>query len=618
MSTAARGSNRQTQPGAGLTGGVAAGGLMLTVLVLMLGFYAAAHLGNRIAGNPAPPAGIGETIKAVFTGTAAWPLASTLVAVGLALAMIAAVAAVAALLVRRRRRASRVDATARVMGRGREVEGITRKKVAAGSRTLAAETVTTPGLPLGVTVAAPHQRLMSSWEDMVLLIAGPRTGKSTSYAIPAILEAPGAALVTSNKRDLADATRDVRAKAGSRVWVFDPQQVTGEEPTWWWDPLSYVTDEVKASTMAEHFATNSRPADARTDAFFEPEGKDLLANFLLAAALDGRPITDVYRWATDPDSAAAAVGPLQRNGYELQGDNVAAVLAAPDKQRGGVFGTTKQMASCLTSRSMQPWIVNDGQIGRRPHFDPAAFVRDGGTLYSLSRESRGNAGALVTALTNAVADAAEDQATLTPGDGVRQAGRLAVPLVGVLDEAANVCRWRDLPSLYSHYGSRGIVLMTILQSYAQGVGVWGSEGMNALWTAANVAIYGGGVRDEDFLRKLSGLIGTYDKTSTSVSTRPGTGLFGSGAQVSTQLQSESIMDAADLAALPKGRAVVLSSGNRPTLVQTLPWMAGPRAGEVRASIAAHDPSAAATLADADTAAQRAAIAAEARIIREAR
>lgn len=43
-------------------------------------------------------------------------------------------------------------------------------------------------------------------------------------------------------------------------------------------------------------------------------------------------------------------------------------------------------------------------------------------------------------------------------------GRLGTPLLGVLDEAANVCRWRELPNLYSLYGSRGIVLMTILQS----------------------------------------------------------------------------------------------------------------------------------------------------------
>ena len=43
-----------------------------------------------------------------------------------------------------------------------------------------------------------------------------------------------------------DATRDVREKAG-QVWVFDPQGIALEEPTWWWNPLSYVTDEVKAA-----------------------------------------------------------------------------------------------------------------------------------------------------------------------------------------------------------------------------------------------------------------------------------------------------------------------------------------------------------------------------------
>lgn len=590
-----RGSNRQAQPGAGLTGGVAAGVFMVLVLVVLLGFYASIQLGARLSGQDSLPTGISATLEGVRAGTIRWTTASTVVAIGLGtlVAMIAGLAG--GLVLRRRRRASRADWSAKVMGRGKEVAGITEKKVAEHAKTLVSDSVTTPGLTLGVTVASPHQRLFSSWEDMLLLIAGPRTGKSTSYAIPAILDAPGAALVTSNKRDLVDATRDVRTKAGSEVWVFDPQQVVGDEPTWWWNPLSYVTDEVKAATMADHFATNSRPGDAKTDAFFEPEGKDLLANFLLAAALDGRPVTDVYKWATGPNEAGDAVRILKGHDYELQGDNVAAVLASPDKQRGGVFGTTKQMASCLTTRTMQPWVVEGGGRRRR-HFDPHAFVRDGGTLYSLSREGRGNAGALVTALTNAVADAAEEQATITPGDGVRQAGRLPVPLVGVLDEAANVCRWRDLPSLYSHYGSRGIVLMTILQSYAQGVGVWGREGMDSLWTAANVAIYGGGVRDEDFLRKLSGLIGTYDKTANSVSTRSQTGsLFGAGAQVSTHLQTEHIMDAADLASLPKGRSVVLSSGNRATLVETLPWMAGERASEVRASIAAHDPAASQTL-----------------------
>ncbi|MGY1749155.1 TraG/TraD/VirD4 family protein [Modestobacter sp. SYSU DS0511] len=72
-------------------------------------------------------------------------------------------------------------------------------------------------------------------------------------------------------------------------------------------------------------------------------------------------------------------------------------------------------------------------------------------------------------------------------------------LVAVLDEAANVCRWHNLPDLYSHYGSRGITILTILQAWSQGVEVWGRNGMRKLWSAANVKIYGGGVSEIEFL-----------------------------------------------------------------------------------------------------------------------
>jgi len=66
-----------------------------------------------------------------------------------------------------------------------------------------------------------------------------------------------------------------------------------------------------------------------------------------------------------------------------------------------------------------------------------------------------------------------------------------------------------------------------------------------------------------------------------------------------------VLDVADLGALPKGRAIVIASGARPTLARTLPWMDGPHAEAVRASIRAHDPAAGVTLtaaADAHSAA----------------
>jgi len=604
---APRANNRKAQPGESdgflALGALAAGAGIAGSIAL------AVRWGHQIAGTPAGP-GRAEVplnpvavVLGLITGTITWPgAAGWAILAGFTLILLAVTVLVVWAAARLRAGSSRVDEASAYMGRGRDIESLSSAAVLESARRLGV--VTLDGAPVdaqragvqigqalvaaaGAAFAAHNQTLYGSHEDMHVDIWGPRTGKTTSRAVPAILNAVGPVLVTSNKRDVVDATRDPRATAG-QVWVFDPQGISGESAQrWWWNPLSYVTDEVKAAKLAEHFASGSRDPSARTDAYFDPAGQDLLAALLLAAALDQRPITDVYVWLTRPtDDAAVSI--LHRHGYALTASQLAGVIGSPEKQRGGIYGTAMQMASCLTNRQVATWVTPGDFGGRRAHFDVAAFVRSAGTLYSLSKEGRGTAGPLVTALTVAVVEAAEELAARSAG------GRLATPLLGVLDEAANVCRWRELPNLYSHFGSRGIVLMTILQSWSQGVEVWGELGMRKLWSAANVCVYGGGVSETTFLEDLSKLIGDYDRVTTSLSRGR------NQRSVSRQLQRERILDVAALGALPKGRAIVLASGARPTLVRTLPWMSGPHAQAVRASIAAHDPQAERTLAEADT------------------
>jgi len=125
--------------------------------------------------------------------------------------------------------------------------------------------------------------------------------------------------------------------------------------------------------------------------------------------------------------------------------------------------------------------------------------------------------------------------------------------------------------------------MSLFQSWSQGQVVFGREGMRKLWSASNVKLYLGGVSEADFLRELSELVGDYDKETASVSYNRGV------RSTNHQLRRERILDAADLAALPRGRAVMLSSGARAAMLETVPWMNGPHAAAVRASIAAHDP-----------------------------
>ncbi|MFS0700060.1 type IV secretory system conjugative DNA transfer family protein [Cellulomonas sp. 179-A 4D5 NHS] len=544
--------------------------------------WVAVHVGARIDGTTVT----GDPFEVAFAlvgGDQPWPKSATWVLAGLLL--LAAVAGVVAYQMWRstRRARSRVDGAAVHMGRGRDIDALSLAAVTATNTRLGGPTAS-PGLPIARTVAG-GRTLFASWEDVAVDIWGPRTGKTTSRAIPTILAAPGAVLVTSNKRDVVDATRDPRAAAaGEEPWVFDPQGIVDEPATWWWNPLTYVVDEVKAAMLADLFATASRDPGARTDAYFDNAATDLLAGLLLAAAKDARPITDVYLWLTDSTNDEP-VEILRAHDYPLTAAAVAGVIHAPEKQRGGVYGTAQQIASFLTNRQVTTWVTPTGGPHRR-EFVPAEFVRSSGTLYSLSKEGRGSAGPLVTALTVAVAEAAEEYAKTQPG------GRLAVPMVAVLDEAANVCRWRELPNLYSHYGSRGICVLTILQSWSQGVEVWGRDGMRKLWSAATVKVYGGGVTEVEFLSELSQLIGEYERPTTSTSTSK------QGRSTSRQTTRDRVLDVADLGALPKGRAIVLASGSRPTLVRTTPWMTGPHAAAVNASILAHDPVGTRTIADA--------------------
>jgi type IV secretory pathway TraG/TraD family ATPase VirD4 len=567
--------------------------LLIVVLVLVSVVVGSSWLavmwGSQVEGvNPELTSDPFQLFFGLLGGDVVWPASGTwilsaILAVVLVLGILLAVA-----ISRARRRRSVVDGAAPYMGKGRDLNSLS----TVGAKATAERLGVTGwlGVPIGITVVG-KRTLYGSPEDMHVDIWGPRTGKTTSRAIPAILSAPGPVLTTSNKRDVLDATRDVRHAAGGHVWAFDPQRIALEEPTWWWNPLSYVTDDVKAAKLAEHFATGSRAGNSRADPYFDNAGQDLLAGFLLAAALEGLPITKVFTWTTTPGDDAP-VDILRAHGYPQMADAVDGQVNGESRRRDSVYGTASQMASCLKVRAIAQWVTPLGgnmESDQRPQFDPHAFVRSRDTLYSLSKEGRGTAGPLVTALTAATVEAAEELATTQPG------GRLAVPLLGVLDEAANVCRWHGLPDLYSHYGSRGIVLMTILQSWSQGVEVWGRDGMRKLWSASNIAVYGGGVKEPEFLNELSQMVGDYDKHTTSYSSGKGT------RSTSRQMQRERTLDVADLGALPRGRAVVFASGAPATLIETVPWMRGPHADAVRASIAAHDPArvAAAAVPSAD-------------------
>ncbi len=551
--------------------GIGVGVLVLALLVMWISVHGAA----AIDGRSKPPASPVDMIAALARGDTAWTT-TTWVLLAMQVTVVAALGVVA-LLIFRRVRASRLrgDGAARLMGTGRDIAAITTVQARATAARLGM--AGTPGLRIGRTVAGGAV-VWQGWEDVSVDIWGPRQGKTTSRVIPAIVEAPGAVVVTSNKRDVVDATRSVRRieTADRRVvepWVFDPQQIVGESPSWWWNPLSYVTGELAAAKMAHTLAAAARPPGSRVDAFFDSAAEELLAGLLLAASRKaGGSLTDVYLWLTRPtDTTPADI--LAAHHFTLTASSVANHINSPDKQRDGVYGTARTMVRFMTNPETMAWVTPGRR--RRPEFSPAEFVRDPAqTIYLLSKEGQGSAGPIMTALTVAITEAAEEYSQAQPG------GRLPVSLLLALDEAANICRWSELPNLYSHFGSRGIIPMTILQSWAQGEDVWGKAGMEKLWSAATIKVVGSGVGGGNFLTDLSTLIGEWEKPTRSYQSSS----RGMGPSRTSSHTRERIMDPADIGALPRGRAIVIGAGSRPTLCRTIPWMETEHADAIRKSL----------------------------------
>lgn len=171
------------------------------------------------------------------------------------------------------------------------------------------------------------------------------------------------------------------------MWVFDPQGVAGEQPTWWWNPLAYVTDSERAAEMANNFAAGSRDVGAKGDGHFDSAGKDLLAGLLLAAAVGGEPIERVHYWliqSTDDTPAKL----LDEAGLAKEADSVASIIRQPEKYRGSDYSTALQMAACLKNEKIAVWVNPLRPDDDRPQFDPARFVTGKHTLYALSKEGR--------------------------------------------------------------------------------------------------------------------------------------------------------------------------------------------------------------------------------------
>ncbi|MEU6904268.1 TraM recognition domain-containing protein [Streptomyces coeruleorubidus] len=423
------------------------------------------------------------------------------------------------------------------------------------------------GILLGNLQGSRHEVRMG-FEDVAVAIMAPRSGKTTSLAIPSMLGAPGPVLLTSNKAagDAFTTAYEARARVGA-VWTMDPQQIAHAAREMWWNPLASATTLDGANRLAGHFLAASVDASQQGD-FWSKAGSNILSQLLLAAALDERPITDIMQWLAFP-ADRTPLDILRDHDFAAVAAQLKGTVEGPPETRDGIYETARQYASALLNAEIAAWVTPQKDV---PEFRPEQFVTSTDTLFLLSKDGGGGASALIAACADSVMRAATAQAE-------RAGGRLDPPMLAILDEAANVCKISDLPDLYSHLGSRGIIPITILQSYRQGQKVWGDAGMDAMWSASTVKVIGSGIDDPDFADKLSRLIGDHDVETTSTSTSE------SGKSTSVSMRQERILPADAVRALPKGTALCFATGMRAAMLDLRPWYLEPGAGELSAASA---------------------------------
>ncbi|MFD4555249.1 type IV secretory system conjugative DNA transfer family protein [Streptomyces sp. NPDC058469] len=532
-------------------GGILAGG----VVTLAAATWAGAAAGALVTGEDVAPASPLTVYQMATEWSTVWPHAQTASAIGATVADLAVVV----FLVWGLRWAFRWFRNPNSLATLHQVRELTPKAAARTALRLRSSLKGTKpakvpprdrGVLLGDHMPSGVE-LRGSDEDTYIAIMAPRAGKSTALAIPVAEEAPGALLMTSNKADVYAATVGSRSKVG-QTWVLDTQGVAQVERQMWWDMIAQAETLEGAERLSSHFVNQITSEQA--DPFWSQAAGDLLVGLFRAAYHDGGTVRDVMKWLSDPKEKA----PLNilYTHEPVLAEQVDSSISIAEETQSGIFQNARTAVSALRDERVLAWVTPDK---RYPRFDPEAFALSTDTLYLLSKKG-GPSSAVIAALADAVFTAASEA-------GERYGGRLPEPMRAVLDEAANICRIKDLPDLYSHLGSRGITPFVILQSYRQGVAAWGEVGMDAMWSAGTKKIIGVGIDDAKFAQDISNLIGPHWVERGSYSKSK------DGGSRSWSEQREEVMDPSRIRAMSKGTALLLSTGMPVAQISLRPWYA---------------------------------------------
>jgi type IV secretion system protein VirD4 len=344
-------------------------------------------------------------------------------------------------------------------------------------------------------VLGRHGRVLLATEarHSVLVLGPTQSGKTSGFAVPAILEWPGPVVATSVKDDLVATTIRWRSQLGS-CRVFDPTASSGVADRNRWTPLSEAGDWSGAQRMASWLVDATPARGGLSDAaFWFATAAKLLGPLLLAASRCGASMADVVRWTNtadydEPGAVLVALG-------ELEAATALEASAARDDRVRSSVGTTLETVLA----PFEDPVVAAGTA--TSDIDVNGLLVGSGTLYLCGpSHEQARVQGLFAALVATVVAAAIRCANASGGS-------LEPPLLLVLDEAANIAPLRDLDTLASTGASLGIQLVTVCQDLAQLSTRYGPDRARTIANNHRAKVILSGVADLVTLDLLSGLAG---------------------------------------------------------------------------------------------------------------
>ncbi|MFD0383207.1 type IV secretory system conjugative DNA transfer family protein [Streptomyces stramineus] len=296
--------------------------------------------------------------------------------------------------------------------------------------------------------------------------------------------------------------------------------------------------------------------------FFQQTASSALTRLLHAAALEGKTIEHVMRWATNLEKASEPRAILTDHPNAEPGWDVLlrSVSTGADETVASTRQTLAAQIEPLALRKVLRCVTPQPGV---PTFDPDAFVASRDTLVLISDSNAStNVSPLTTMLLGEVVDAAKRRAPRLPS------GRLDPFLRLVLDEVANVAPLPKLPSLASDARGYGIHIVYALQSLAQAVLRWGQHEADTLLDNAAATLVMGGLKDVEALRRFSELVGEAEILEISTA-RDSQRLFGHS---TNEVERERrILRPEEIRQLPHGQALLLFRGAPGVIAELLPW-----------------------------------------------